>query len=454
MISHLLQFQDNYVAKVVLIFMLFILSINAFGQEALVSNGGSITVVGPGGQNGNLGIAVLGNFINLNDGTNDGSIELSKGHIFVTGDWTNNANNNVFTTFSGTNADGFVTLSHPNTLQLIAGTSPTFFENLTVTASRKMLAVDNCSVNGSLFVDATFELDANTFIINNPSPAGIVYQSGFIKSETMPGTYSSIRWIIGSSIASYEIPFGSDNFSVSNDLNLKMEILSSMNVGDFIDFATYPTDRFNFPLPTGATALETEAKKVVDRFWIIKTSDPLVKPASNITFTYTSDDANPAFNSINPQHLKASRDNTTIGEWLDMAPRGISVGKTVEIQNVTPTELFDSWTLLNLPGPLTDLFAPDAFSPNGDGVNDKFFPVFQEDFEVIQYDLYIYNRWGLQVFHTTSQTEGWDGRDANSTFEPQIGVYTWVIIVKGRSKYNLDAEGEVKRHVGRVTLVR
>jgi len=454
MSSHFLQNQDNCIAKFKIFFVLLILSINAFSQEAMVSNGANVTVVGPGGQNGNLGIAVLGNYFNLNDGTNDGSIELFKGHMLVSGDWINNANNNVFTTISGTNTDGFVTLSHPNAPQLIGGNSPSFFENLILSNSRKMLAVDNCSVNGSLFVDAPFELAANTFIINNPSPSGIIYQSGFIKSETMPGAYSTIRWNIGSSIATYEIPFGSDNYSVSNNLNLKMQILSSMNVGDFIDFATYPTDHFNFPLPIGASPLETEAKKVVDRFWIIKTSDPLVKPTSNITFTYTSDDVNPAFNSINPQQLKASRNNTTTGEWLDMTPRGNNVGNTVVIQNISPTDLFDSWTLLNLPGPLTDLFTPDAFSPNGDGLNDVFIPVFQVDFEVIQYDLYIYNRWGQQVFHTTSENIGWDGRDQSSNFEPQIGVYTWVIVVKGRSKYNTDAEGEVKRHVGRVTLVR
>ena len=227
-----------------------------------------------------------------------------------------------------------------------------------------------------------------------------------------------------------------------------------MNDSDYIDFATYPSDMYNFPLPTGASPLETESRKVVDRFWIIRTNDILSRPNTNLTFTYTTDDLNPAFNSINTQQLKASRNNDILGQWLDMTPIGNTSGKTVVASNISGNDFFESWTLLNLPSPLTDLFTPDAFTPNGDGINDKFKPVFQVDFEVIQYDLYIYNRWGREVFHTTSANDGWDGKVADSNNDPAIGVYSWVIVVKGKSRYNTEAEGETKRYVGRVTLVK
>jgi gliding motility-associated-like protein len=427
---------------------------SVFAQHALVNDGANIAVVGPGSQTGNLGVAVIGNFVNLNNGTTDGQIDLKGGHIFVTGDWTNNANNNVFTNFSGTNTDGFVTMSHPNTPQLITGTSPTYFENLIVTRSRKSLGVSNSSVNGSLFVDAIFELNANRFDIKNPSPAGIVYKSGFIKSETLPGNYGIIRWNIGSNQGIYNIPFGNDLFAIDNNLNFSIELLKTMNDSDYIDFATYPSDLYNYPLPTGASPLETEFKKVVDRYWIINTNDPLSRPDVNMVFSYTGDDLNPTNNTINPQQLKASRSNDLLGEWLDMTPVGNTVGKTVEANNISGSDLYPSWTLINLPGPLTDLFTPDAFTPNGDGMNDYFLPVFQVDFEVIKYDLYIYNRWGKEVFHSANQTEGWNGRMAGSNNEPVIGVYSWVIVVKGKSKYNTEAEGETKRYVGRVTLVK
>ncbi|MBC8152948.1 MAG: gliding motility-associated C-terminal domain-containing protein, partial [Bacteroidetes bacterium] len=52
------------------------------------------------------------------------------------------------------------------------------------------------------------------------------------------------------------------------------------------------------------------------------------------------------------------------------------------------------------------LYVQNAFTPNGDGANDTFLikGVF-----VDQFDLTIYNRWGVAVFHTTDPTMAWDG---------------------------------------------
>jgi len=51
---------------------------------------------------------------------------------------------------------------------------------------------------------------------------------------------------------------------------------------------------------------------------------------------------------------------------------------------------------------------PNSFTPNGDGVNDIFIPIrmfIQEE----GYHLFIYNRWGQNIFETTDMNEGWDG---------------------------------------------
>ncbi|NUM31579.1 MAG: gliding motility-associated C-terminal domain-containing protein [Bacteroidetes bacterium] len=51
-------------------------------------------------------------------------------------------------------------------------------------------------------------------------------------------------------------------------------------------------------------------------------------------------------------------------------------------------------------------YIPNSFSPNGDGLNDKYLPSF---INCENYTLKIYNRWGEVVFETNDITEGWDG---------------------------------------------
>ena len=420
---------------------------------ALVNNGCNIYVQGPGSMVAAPTISLHGSFLNLNDGNSDGRIEENGGNIWLDSNWTNDAGNNVFTNTTGSNTDGFVTFHNTADIQYINGSNPTHFENLFLNDYRKKLLNDNNLVNGVLYLDAVFVLNSFNFIINNPNPLSINYISGFIKSETLPGNYSTIQWNIGSGLGKFIIPFGSDN-SFFNDLNYSIDIKTPMGINDYISFATYPTDIYNYPLPTGASALELEPRKVIDRYWIISPSNPNNNPTSDMTFSYSSQDLNPAYNSLDIRYLKASRNNTTLGQWLDMTPRGTSSINTVTIENITPAEFFEPWTLVNIPGPVTNVFVPDAFTPDGDGLNDVFIPVFQYDYEVISFDFYIYDRWGNLQFHTSDPTAGWNGKRNNVDGEPKIDVYTWMIIVKGKSKENVDGNAIREKLVGKVTLLK
>jgi gliding motility-associated-like protein len=54
-----------------------------------------------------------------------------------------------------------------------------------------------------------------------------------------------------------------------------------------------------------------------------------------------------------------------------------------------------------------DIFVPTAFSPNGDGRNDRLIPI---PVGLKGYDFFeIYNRWGQRLFRTTQINVGWDG---------------------------------------------
>jgi gliding motility-associated-like protein len=68
------------------------------------------------------------------------------------------------------------------------------------------------------------------------------------------------------------------------------------------------------------------------------------------------------------------------------------------------------------------VYVPKAFSPNGDGQNDRLYPELV-NFASLQY-FRVYNRWGQLLFETRSMsTTGWDGT-YNGVKQP-MGTYTW-----------------------------
>jgi gliding motility-associated-like protein len=85
---------------------------------------------------------------------------------------------------------------------------------------------------------------------------------------------------------------------------------------------------------------------------------------------------------------------------------------------------------------------PNAFSPNGDGINDI---VFVEGKGIVQLVFRIYNRWGEKVFESHDQTFGWDG------------YYKGVLQEVDAYGYTVEAtfiNGETVNLKGNITLLR
>ncbi len=87
---------------------------------------------------------------------------------------------------------------------------------------------------------------------------------------------------------------------------------------------------------------------------------------------------------------------------------------------------------------------PTGFSPNGDGINDKFGILgsgrYSRNFEMV-----IWNRWGQEVYRSNDPEQGWDGNFNGSQAPP--GVYAYYIQFK-------NVFDELKVYKGNVTLVR
>ena len=87
----------------------------------------------------------------------------------------------------------------------------------------------------------------------------------------------------------------------------------------------------------------------------------------------------------------------------------------------------DSTTTMHLTIYTDNVFLPNVFTPDNDGVNDAFAPV-SENVELLK--LMVYNRWGNQVFYTESMDEVWDGTYQGGDYLCADGVYTWYISYK------------------------
>ncbi len=68
------------------------------------------------------------------------------------------------------------------------------------------------------------------------------------------------------------------------------------------------------------------------------------------------------------------------------------------------------------------LYVPNAFTPNGDGLNDLFMVGYTG---INEFNMKIFNRWGQLLFETNDPNTGWDGKYDNKIVEG--GVYTYTI---------------------------
>lgn len=90
------------------------------------------------------------------------------------------------------------------------------------------------------------------------------------------------------------------------------------------------------------------------------------------------------------------------------------------------------------------LFVPNAFTPDGDGMNNTFRPVGSG---VSGYSMGIYTRWGQLVFYTTDIETGWDGHLPGGDGEEQQDVYLYRIAYTDNSQH-------ARTLLGTVLLVR
>jgi gliding motility-associated-like protein len=145
-------------------------------------------------------------------------------------------------------------------------------------------------------------------------------------------------------------------------------------------------------------------------------------------------------NSISDNYLPVQSSNNT--EYSDMAFTDNSNSAIEKCYRIIAYELDGNnqqsiSNILCLPfQPM--IWIPNSFSPNGDNLNDIFKPVC---LGMLEYDLKIYNRWGVLIYYSISQEKGWNGEINGEMAE--TGMYFYSIRARGKDSAANNLCGEL-----------
>ena len=149
-------------------------------------------------------------------------------------------------------------------------------------------------------------------------------------------------------------------------------------------------------------------------------------------FIWNFGDDSPESDLINPDHLYPIE---TGGEYI----------VTLTASNAADCFSIEQKTIL-----IKDVllyYVPNTFTPDSDGFNERFRPIFTSGYEVYDYHLTILNRWGEIVFESYDSFYGWDGTYGNGNICP-AGVYVWQI------DFGLTMSDEKATDRGTINLLR
>jgi gliding motility-associated-like protein len=143
-----------------------------------------------------------------------------------------------------------------------------------------------------------------------------------------------------------------------------------------------------------------------------------------LTFNWTPTDSLSCTDCVNPV---AGPDSTTTYFLSVTDNRGCTANDSITI---TLFEIFN-------------LFVPNVFTPNLDGLNDVFGLLYAST--MTEFKMMIFNRWGQKIFETSNVTEGWDGTYKGERSPVDSYVYYIIAVTK---------TGERKEYKGTITLLR
>jgi len=475
-----------------------------FGQSLFNNNGadihikdGALVVVKTNSLANNAGLIENEGTVIVEGNVFNASNILANGDtIRLTGNWENN------NTYSGTNS--WVEMNGGN--QLISGIAVTTFNNLALNggASVKRQTIDAVTSGLLVLNNAELATDAHEMWVSNAATGAITRVNGFVSSvvggKLSRSTNSPAAYLYPIASPSYLNPPSlfrpvefSPTASAANVYGAMVVKGNATNEGLDVDVVDEQLCKVNplfyhkFYHSTGTNAIATKMffDPATDGDW---TDQAHWDSPNRWNYTNTPTSGNGLdFSTISvggvadfsTENFALARKKFTVNAGLDME---ITLGEsTIFNPTTTATSIASyAWTpaialscdncekpeatpnetttytltvtddagctasdalIVSVTAP--ELLVPTAFSPNGDGVNDRFRALNKN---IEKYSFQVFNRWGEKVFETNVPGEGWDG--VFKGVEQELGVYVWTC------QYQLRGQTKLSLVKGNVTLMR
>jgi len=235
-----------------------------------------------------------------------------------------------------------------------------------------------------------------------------------------------------------------------NDINVQLYPQSSVNLGNDSILCALATLLLNAEQPHPATYLwqdlstnTTYLASSEGDYWVIVTDECLqVSDTIYLGYLYPIEvDLGNDTTLCEGQHLLLSAETPYCSYlWQDGSTEATYLVRYAGVYQVLVSNLcFDETAEIEVfyQRCEQELYIPSSFTPNSDGLNDQFKPIFAYPDKIEEYSIYIYNRWGNLLFTSQNPEQGWTGEGCMN------GVYTYVIFYKTEGKGGKVVNGTV-----------
>jgi gliding motility-associated-like protein len=304
-----------------------------------------------------------------------------------------------------------------------AGTGSSISVNPTVTTTYTVTVTDGCSPAAIDSVTITVlplpSVGFNANVLSGCAPVCVTFTN--LTTLSGSGTITSWVWDFNDGSAVTQNPThcfaNAGQYTITLTTTSSAGCSSTDSISNMITVHANPQASFSAPLSASILnpVVPFDDNSTGASTWAWDFGDALCPAADNLS------------NLQNPSHTYSE-----VGTYC--------VGLTV----VSAAGCFDIATQCVVIDPEFTFFIPNAFSPNGDGINDEFFG--KGDF-IKKFEMSIYDRWGNMLFYTDDIDKHWNGTANNGSQICMQDVYVYVVKLT-------DNKDKKHKYIGSVTLVQ